>query len=126
MLLTRLHQEALKQSHDIPSAGHQGTAKMLARLQQQVYWVGMAKGVQVYCQQHTTCRQAKLPNPVWASMCNNTPIGKPWEMLAADIFKVPVSHKLISCYGLFYQVGRGHTTPGPNCRIGNSGDHQDM
>ena len=92
LMPTRLHQEALKQSHDIPSAGHQGTAKTLARLQQQAYWVGMAKDVQLYCQQCTTCQQAKLPNPVRASMCN-IPIGKPWEMLAADILEVPVSRK---------------------------------
>ena len=52
----------------------------------------MAKDVQLYCQQCTTCQQAKLPNPVQTSMCN-IPIGKPWEMLAADILEVPVSRK---------------------------------
>ena len=89
---TKLQQEALHQSHDQPSAGHQGTAKTLARLQQEAYWVGMAKDVQRYCQQCTTCQQAKLPNPNRAPMCN-IPIGKPWEMLAADILEVPVSRQ---------------------------------
>ena len=51
---TKLQQEALHQSHDQPSAGHQGTAKTLARLQQEAYWVGTAKDVQRYCQQCTT------------------------------------------------------------------------
>ena len=50
----------------------------------------MARDVQLYCQQCTICQQAKLPNPSCAPMCN-IPIGKPWEMLAADILEVPVS-----------------------------------
>ena len=52
----------------------------------------MAKDIQLYCQQCTTCQQAKLPNPGRAPLCN-IPIGKPWEMLAADILEVPVSRK---------------------------------
>ena len=52
----------------------------------------MAKNVQRYCQQCTTCQQAKLPNPNRAPMCN-IPIGKPWEILAADILEVPVSRQ---------------------------------
>ena len=92
LMPTRLHQEALQQSHDTPSAAHQGSAKTLAQLQQQANWVGMAKHVQLYCQQCTTCQQAKLPNPVQAPMCN-IPIGKPWEMLATDILEVTVSRK---------------------------------
>ena len=92
LIPTKLQQEALHQSHDQPSAGHQGTAKTLTRLQQDAYWVGMAKDVQLYCQQCTTCQQAKLPNPCRAPMCN-IPIGKPWEMLAADILEVPVSRQ---------------------------------
>ena len=86
LMPTRLYQEALQQSHDIPSAAHQGSTKTLTRLQQQAYWVGMAKDVQLYCQQCTTFQQTKLPNPVQAPLCN-IPIGKPWEMLAADIWK---------------------------------------
>ena len=52
----------------------------------------MARDVQLYCQQCTICQQAKLPNPSRAPMCN-IPIGKPWEMLAADILEVPVSRQ---------------------------------
>ena len=92
LIPTSLQQNALQQSHDRPSAGHQGTGKTLARLQQEVYWVGMAKDIQLYCQQCTTCLQAKLPNPVRAPMCN-IPIGQPWEMLVADILEVPVSRQ---------------------------------
>ena len=52
----------------------------------------MAKDVQVYCQQCTTCQQTKFPNPGRASMCN-IPIGQLWEMLAADILELPVSRQ---------------------------------
>ena len=68
LMPTTLHQEALQQSHGTPSATYQGSAKTLARLQQQTYWVGMVKDVQLYCQQ---C----IPNPVQAPPCNIS-IGK--------------------------------------------------
>ena len=89
------------------------TTKILARLQQEAYILGW--NVQLYCQQCTTCQQAKLPNPGRAPLCN-IPIGKPWEMLTADILEVPMSRKnhrylLRSCNGLFHQVGRGCATP---------------
>ena len=58
---------------------------------QRIYTEGIAcSDVQLYCQQCTTCQQAKLSNPVQVPLCN-IPIGKPWEMLAADILEVPVS-----------------------------------
>ena len=37
LIPTKLQQEALHQSHDQPSAGHQGTVKTLTRLQQDAY-----------------------------------------------------------------------------------------
>ena len=83
LIPTSLQQNALQQFHDLPSAGHHGTAKILAQLQQEAYWVRMAKDVQLYCQQCTTCQQAKLPNPAWVPM----PIGQ------ADILEVPVSRQ---------------------------------
>ena len=85
-----MQQYAISQSHDIPTAGHQGISKTLQRLQESAYWVGMAHDVAQYCKQCTVCQQAKMPAPTPAPM-KNVPIGGPWQMLAADILEVPVS-----------------------------------
>ena len=78
--------------HDVPSAGHQGIAKTLKRVQQEAYWVGMAKDVYSYYTNCMVCQKAKPPLPPRAPLVN-TPIGKPWQMLAIDILEVPVSSK---------------------------------
>ena len=80
-------QSILHRCHDTPSASHQGIAKTLKRVQQEAYWVGMAKEVRINC---TVCQKAKPPLPPGAPLVN-TPIGKPWKMLAIDILEVPVS-----------------------------------
>ena len=91
LLPDSLHTSAIYQSHNIPTSWHQGTAKTLRRLQQVAYWVGMAEAVAKYCNQCVVCQQAKLPTPTPAPM-TNVPIGGPWQMLAADILEVPISH----------------------------------
>ena len=76
-------QNILYRCHDITSAGHQGIAKTLKRVQQEAYWVGMAKEVCLYCINCTVCQKAKPPLPPRAPLVN-TPIGKPWQMLAIE------------------------------------------
>ena len=85
-------QHTLQMCHDVPSVGHQGIAKTLKRVKQEAYWVGMAKDVYSYCTNCLVCQKAKLPLPPRAPLVN-TPIGKPWQMLAIDILEVPVSAK---------------------------------
>jgi len=46
----------------------------------------MAKDVDQYCKQCSTCQQSKLPQP---ALIQNVPIGQPWQMIAVDILKVP-------------------------------------
>lgn len=87
-----LQQSAISQSHDVPTAGHQGIAKTLQRLQGSAYWVGMAQDVAKYVKQCSVCQQAKLPTPTPAPL-TNVPIGGPWQMLAADILEVSVSRR---------------------------------
>ena len=53
LLPQSLRQQALKNSHDIPSAGHQGVDKTLYRLHHEAYWVNMAGDVERYCRQCT-------------------------------------------------------------------------
>ena len=85
-----LRKQALMHTHDIPTAGHQGTDKTLHRLRQEAYWVSMARDVNHYCRECTRCQQSKLTTSPRAPLCN-IPIGKPWEMIAVDVLEVPVS-----------------------------------
>lgn len=91
-----LRQRYLQQFHDAPLAGHQGYTKTLLCLKRNVYWIGMAKDTQSYCESCDACNRAKPPAPQPVPMIN-TPIGRPWEMLGVDILKVP-----ISCQGNSY------------------------
>ncbi|XP_062508826.1 uncharacterized protein LOC134185062 [Corticium candelabrum] len=54
-----LHQQALRQAHDVPGAGHQGRLKTLDKLQQLAYWVGMNKDAEVYCRECYRCQETK-------------------------------------------------------------------
>ena len=87
---TSLQEVALHSSHDIISAGHQGTEKTLDRLKRMAYWVGMAKATELYCRSCNVCQQSKLPMPLAVPM-TNVPIGRPWQMLAVDVLEVPMS-----------------------------------
>ena len=106
---TSLQEVAIHSCHDIISAGHQGIEKTLDRLKQMAYWVGMAKATELYCQSCNVCQQSKLPMLLAVPM-TNVPIGRPWQMLAVDVLKVPMSAwswKSISAgtSRLFHQVG---------------------
>ena len=85
-----MHDELLLQYHNEPSAGHLGADKTLDHLRQVAYWVNMSRDVERHCQECVTCQWSKLPLSQHAPM-NNIPVGRPWEMVAADIHEVPLS-----------------------------------
>ena len=85
-----LQRQFLTTAHD--KAGHQGIDRTLAQLSEIAYWVGISKDVTRYCSYCTKCQLTKsLPSqpaplhPVIAS--------RPWELVAVDILKVPMSHQ---------------------------------
>ena len=84
------HKDALTHNHDVPTAGHQGVAKTLDRLCREAYWVDMAKHVEEHCRKCTVCQKSKLTMPQRAPL-QNIPIGQPWQMIAIDVLKVPLS-----------------------------------
>ena len=85
-----LRHVALTRCHDAPSAGHMGAERTLERLRQEAYWIGMAGDVERHCQECNTCQKTKAPMPQRSPLIN-TPIGRPWEMVAVDILEVPTS-----------------------------------
>ena len=56
-----------------------------------MYWIGMATDV-TYCELCDSCHRAKDSFPPRVPLIN-TPIGKPWEMIAVDVLKMPISSK---------------------------------
>ena len=84
------HKDALTHNHDVPTAGHQSVAKTLDRLCREAYWVDMAKHVEEHCRKCTVCQKSKLTMPQRAPL-QNIPIGQPWQMIAIDVLKVPLS-----------------------------------
>ena len=84
------HKEALIRNHDVPTAGHQGITKTLDRLHHEAYWIDMAKHVEEHCRKCTICQNSKLTMPQRAPL-QNIPIGQPWQLIAIDVLKVPLS-----------------------------------
>ena len=56
------------------------------------YWVGMAKDVGYYCNHCTKCQIAKAP-PNQPAPLQPIVASRPWEMVAVDILKVPISNR---------------------------------
>ena len=102
-----LQSAALRSCHDDLSGDHMGYEKTLHKLQQEVYWVYMSGDVEQYCRQCNKCHASKPPALQRAPM-TSVPIGKPWQMVAADILKVPVSsnnnHYLLVVQDYFVEV----------------------
>ena len=80
----------LHRYHDTASAGHLGYQKTSAKVRQVGYWVGILQDIEKYCRECTTCQRTKPPMPTHAPL-TTVPIGSPWEMVAVDILRVPVS-----------------------------------
>ena len=87
-----LRPQLLRQTHDASSAGYQGFDKTLRRLQQEAYWVGMARDVELYCRERVKCQQMKQSLPSKAPLVS-LPIGQPWEAIAVDVLQVPMSYQ---------------------------------
>ena len=75
-------------AHD--NSGHQGIDHTMARLSEMAYWVGMDKDIAHYCTHCFTCQVNKAPEQTPAPL---QPViaTKPWELVAVDILKVPMS-----------------------------------
>ena len=62
MLPRNLVTQVLKQCHNYPFGLHYSTEKTLKRLQEQVYWTGMAEEVKKFCESCLQCKTSRFPN----------------------------------------------------------------
>ena len=86
-----LREVIMKDCH-IGAGCHLGPEKLYHTLQLSCYWPGMSDDVINFCTSCVTCQQFKPYGPKKAPL-GTMPIGRPWEFVATDILKVPVSVK---------------------------------
>ena len=83
-----LHKLFLQLAHD--DFGYQGVDRTMSKLSSMAYWIGMGRRVADHCKFCVKCQYCKSPAPKPAPL---QPVlaTRPWEMVAVDILKVPVS-----------------------------------
>nr|XP_034194962.1 uncharacterized protein LOC117611144 [Osmia lignaria] len=75
----------LREAHDIPTAGHLGVAKTLARLAHSYYWPGMLREATKYVRDCTRCQEYKVNQQATPGNMYATNVQQPWEMVSADL-----------------------------------------
>ncbi|CAF4830994.1 unnamed protein product [Pieris macdunnoughi] len=76
----------LHDNHDIPIAGHLGTARMLNRIKEKYYWKNMRSDVETYIKNCSLCQSNKaLRQTNRAPMQITTTSTKPFERIGMDL-----------------------------------------
>ena len=84
-----LRQLVIKDCHE-GNGCHLGPEKLYHTLKLSCYWPGMSSDIVDFCSACAICRERKPRGPLLAPL-GSMPIGKPWEFVATDILKVPMS-----------------------------------
>ena len=88
-----LQVDILKNYHDIPSAGHLGSEKMLSRIQEHFYWPAMKDRIESYCNQCDVCQSRKSSRLTRAPL-GQDPVSEPMEKVSIDVLgPLPLSHR---------------------------------
>lgn len=81
----------LNECHDLPTAGHLGVAKTLARLAQHYYWPGMLRDATKYVRSCDNCQSHKAQQLLPPGQMHATLVEHAWEMVSADLVVPSVS-----------------------------------
>ena len=88
-----LQLDVLSNYHDIPSAGHLGSEKMLSRIQEHFYWPAMKDKIELYCKLCDIC-QSRKPSKLTKAPLGQDPVSEPMEKVTIDVLgPLPVSHR---------------------------------
>lgn len=86
--------EVLKFYHDIPTAGHLGVEKTVAKIKDSFYWPNMKEFVQTYCRECDRCFARKPKNESMRAPLSSYQAGEPMERVAMDILgPLPVTKR---------------------------------
>jgi hypothetical protein len=80
-----LRYQLVREAHDLPTCGHLGRDKTLARLKSSCYWPGMDKSVAHYVHTCLPCQQNKYSNQKELGLTQPLPIPtRCWESVSMD------------------------------------------
>ena len=78
--------EILQQSHDSPTGGHLGAAKMIEAIQRLYYWPGMSAAIAAYVKTCDACQHSKSSNQPPGGLLQSLPIpSERWEHISMDL-----------------------------------------
>ena len=80
-----LRKDVLHFYHDIPSAAHLGTDKMLDKIRLSYYWPGLTEDAKKYCDTCDQCKATKLLRKSNRAPLGQYHVGEPMERVALDI-----------------------------------------
>ena len=91
-------EDILKLAHDVPTAGHLGSRKTQAKVQQHFYWPKMHKDIVNFCRSCHACQVGGKPNQVIPKA----------PLIPIPAFEEPFTRVLIDCVGPLPKTKRGH------------------
>ena len=73
------------QNHDIPMAGHRGTAKTTELIQRKYYWPNMRETIKQYAKGYDVCQRTKVVrHGPYGLMKSNEALDCPWKSISMD------------------------------------------
>lgn len=75
----------LYESHNEPSAGHQGIERTFSRIKTRYYWPGMYRDTRKYVRECHTCQTTKYNQSRKIGLMGTREVTKPNEIIAADL-----------------------------------------
>jgi len=80
-----LRREALRESHDVPQAGHLGIEKTYQRIAVNYFWPNLFRDVTDYIRTCDTCQRTKVEQTSPAGLMGRRIADGPWAVIAADV-----------------------------------------
>ena len=75
----------LKALHDVPTAGHLSTQKMISKLKERYFWFGMSSQAEKYCACCVKCKERKATGSAPVAEMKSIAVTGPFELVSMDI-----------------------------------------
>ena len=88
-----MRKDTLQLLHDVPTAGHLGITKTLARVKERFYWVGCHRDVENFCRSCDICASRRGTKRKPHAAMSQYDVGAPMERVAMDVLgPLPVTN----------------------------------
>ena len=85
VLPKKFRDQAIRESHDTPQAGHLGVDKTCNRLAREYYWPDMFRDVQTYVRLCPVCQRCKVEQASPVGLMGRRTVVEPWTVVAVDM-----------------------------------------